>query len=467
MAGLIRAAVAIAVAIVLWGGVAAAQGQEERARLEAAYEEAFQRMLKDPSNLDKTFLFAEFAVRVGDLEGAIGALERMLLYNPDLPRVRLELGVLYFRLQSYEIARSYLLRALEGEDVPEAVSERVAVYLAEIDKRLSRHAFSGSIYGGLRWQSNANAGPSSSSVLAFNLPVTLADEFTEHSDPNLFLSFTLRHVYDFQTQRGETWESNVLGYGARQREQRQLNLGLLEVNSGPRGQVSAGTLGPIGYRPYLVASVVTLGDEKKKKIDKPLGKRSLLSTRIEDERYLATLGGGLTLTRSFGERVPVELNYEGRWREFRNSDRRPDANDQNGYEHRLRLGVRYLFTPETGVGLTGWLKRETAEEDSLANNEAAISPSLTVGYRAPWPFKRRWSSSLSAVWIWRRYDASKSDIADKRRIDRERRLQFLTAIPLWRTLSLIAAAQRIVVGSSLPNFKYNNTAVSVGLSYRF
>ncbi len=46
-------------------------------------------------------------------------------------------------------------------------------------------------------------------------------------------------------------------------------------------------------------------------------------------------------------------------------------------------------------------------------------------------------------------------------------MQFLTAIPLWRTLSLIAAAQRIVVDSSLPNFKYNNTSFSIGLSYRF
>ncbi len=461
MAGLIRAAALIVVAALLWGGGAVAQEVARGAALEAAYEEAFQEVLKDPANLDKTFRFAELAVRVGDLEGAIGALERMLLYNPDLPRVRLELGVLYFRLQSYAIARAYLLRALEGADVPETVRERVAVYLAEIEKRLSRHAFSGSIYGGLRWQSNANAGPSSTTVRVGGVPATLADEFTDQSDSNLFLSFTLRHVYDFQTQGGETWESNVLGYGSRQREQRQLNLGLLEVKSGPRGEIGLGTLGPIGYRPYVVASVITLGDE-------PASKRSLLSTRFEDERYLATLGGGLTLERSFGKRLPVQINYEGRRRVFRNSDRRPTANLQTGYEHRLRLGGRYLFTPETNVGLTGWLKRETAGKGFFANREAAIGPSLTVGYPAPWPFKRRWSSSLSAVWIWRRYDVPDPTIDPiKRRVDRERRIQFLTAIPLWKTLSLIATAQRVVVDSSLPNFKYNNTSVSVGLSYRF
>ena len=34
----------------------------------------------------------------------MAALERMLLFNPDLPRVQLELGVLYFRMGAFELA---------------------------------------------------------------------------------------------------------------------------------------------------------------------------------------------------------------------------------------------------------------------------------------------------------------------------------------------------------------------------
>jgi hypothetical protein len=60
------------------------------------YDAAFQAMLRHPADLDVLFRFATIASRTGDLEGAISALERML--NPDLPRVRLELGVLYYRL---------------------------------------------------------------------------------------------------------------------------------------------------------------------------------------------------------------------------------------------------------------------------------------------------------------------------------------------------------------------------------
>ena len=64
------------------------------ADLQTQYDAAFQQMLKQPANLDVLFKFATLASQTGDLEGAVSALERMLLIDPNLPRVRLELGVL-------------------------------------------------------------------------------------------------------------------------------------------------------------------------------------------------------------------------------------------------------------------------------------------------------------------------------------------------------------------------------------
>ena len=82
--------------------------------LEQQYDAAFQDMLKQPANLDVLFKFATLASQTGDLEGAVSALERMLLIDPNLPRVRLELGVLYYRLGSYEVARTYIEAALKA-----------------------------------------------------------------------------------------------------------------------------------------------------------------------------------------------------------------------------------------------------------------------------------------------------------------------------------------------------------------
>jgi cytochrome c-type biogenesis protein CcmH/NrfG len=69
--------------------------------LQHQYDEAFQEMLRQPANLDVLFKFASLASKTGDLEGAVSALERMLLIDNNLPRVRLELALLYYRLGSY------------------------------------------------------------------------------------------------------------------------------------------------------------------------------------------------------------------------------------------------------------------------------------------------------------------------------------------------------------------------------
>jgi cytochrome c-type biogenesis protein CcmH/NrfG len=50
--------------------------------LQQQFEQAFQHMLLDPANLDKSFKYAELGIQIGDYEAAISALERMLLYNP-------------------------------------------------------------------------------------------------------------------------------------------------------------------------------------------------------------------------------------------------------------------------------------------------------------------------------------------------------------------------------------------------
>src|SRR5258708_35593049 len=97
----------------LIGGSASAQelSPAERAKLQAQKEELFQRTLRDPGNLDVTFAYADAAAKLGDNEAAVSALARMLLFNPNLPRGQLELGALYFRMVSSDVARTYFERA--------------------------------------------------------------------------------------------------------------------------------------------------------------------------------------------------------------------------------------------------------------------------------------------------------------------------------------------------------------------
>ena len=99
-----------------------------------AYDAAFQETLRNPADPPTLVRFATLAVKVGDLEGAISALERLLLIDGDNPEVQLELGVLYFRLGSLEAAKTYLEAARVSPRASAETKTRAASYLREASR---------------------------------------------------------------------------------------------------------------------------------------------------------------------------------------------------------------------------------------------------------------------------------------------------------------------------------------------
>ena len=51
--------------------------------LKAQADVLFKHLLAKPNDLDAAFRFSEIETKLGDYEAAIGALERMLFYNPN------------------------------------------------------------------------------------------------------------------------------------------------------------------------------------------------------------------------------------------------------------------------------------------------------------------------------------------------------------------------------------------------
>jgi hypothetical protein len=97
-----------------------------------AYEKAFQETLGKPSDPEALAKFAELAVGMGDIEGAISALERLLLIDSDQPEVKLELGVLYYRLGATEPARAYLEAARTSPSSSSETKARAETFLAAV-----------------------------------------------------------------------------------------------------------------------------------------------------------------------------------------------------------------------------------------------------------------------------------------------------------------------------------------------
>ena len=106
---------------------------QEAGNVKKEFEQTFQAMLSDPSDIDTTMRYAKLAVKLGDYEAAIPALERILLFNPSLAKVKQELGLLYYRLNSFEVAKSYLQDAKDTKGVTQEVLDTSNEYLKKID----------------------------------------------------------------------------------------------------------------------------------------------------------------------------------------------------------------------------------------------------------------------------------------------------------------------------------------------
>src|SRR5258708_7236434 len=178
----------------------------ERAQLQAQKEALFQRSLRDPANLDTVFAYADVSAKLGDNEAAVSALERMLLFNPNLPRVQLELGALYFRMGSYDSARIYFERAAAANP-PDDVKERIRTYLAEIPRRSAPRRFSAFAFFGAQYQSDANiAGSSSITALSPFRPISfnLQPQFVKRHDFIAFATGSAPYNHDFCDPRRAT-----------------------------------------------------------------------------------------------------------------------------------------------------------------------------------------------------------------------------------------------------------------------
>jgi hypothetical protein len=437
-------------ALLLGAPVAMAQGVSPGtpAAAEKSYDEAFRAMLAEPANLDKTFAYAQAAIAVGDLEGAISALERMLFVNPELPRVRLELGVLYFRLGSYAAARNYFNSVLDLPSAPQEVRDRVAGFIAEIDKRESRHHLSGSLFAGIRRQSNANTASATGNVLIQGINANLDSQFTSKRDDNAFVALGLKHLYDLDPAANEKWETNLVTYAARQAAQKQVDVALAEINSGPAFKPIFGADYDLELRPYAIFTYVAVGDAR--------------------DYFAPGVGGALGATLT--SRLLLELSTEWRDRRFRDSFKTPNKTDRDGIEATQRGRLVYAVDNGFSVNLGAGMTVQNTDDEPSANTEY----SLTAGFAWNHPMPMlpvptgAWTMVASATRAYTKYDAPDPTIsADDIRQDRDWRFSLTEAVPLTDTLTLVATLARTIRGSTLPNFEYRNDSATIGLNLRF
>lgn len=407
------------------------------------YEAAFRAMMADPTDLDIAFEFAAIARRAGDLEGAVGALERMLIYNPDLPVVHYQLARLYAGLGSVEAAKRYYRSALDY-DPPPQIRARIEAELERLEEASRASSFSGSVLLGFRYQTNANAAPDDPAVRVGGFPADLADEFLEREDFSFLASAGLSHRWDLDRDPAVFLVSDLRVYGARQDELDSQDIDLVAATVGPQFARSGGGM----LRPFLRGDWV----------------------QLDGEALYRSLGVGVSwsggpLSWIAGSRWSVEA--AAMHRDYRRSARSPAVENRDGENYRVSGNLKAPVDPALYVEGFGHLERQDSEAGYESWRAARLG--IRAVRRLPAPVgEGAWELSLTGDAGVRRYDSPDHTVdPGESRSDEEFGLAMGLTAPLSSALSAVLEVRRQWRRSNLPNFEFDNISALAGVRAAF
>ena len=458
-----RAAAGIAAAAVAAAWLAAAPAvaadapTSDRAALDAKKTALFQQMLADPANLDIAFAYADLSAQLGDNEAAVSTLERMLLFNPNLPRVELELGALYFRMGSLALARSYFDQARAASPPPE-VQARVDEYLGKITAAESPHQLTGYFFSGVQYQTDANVAPGSPLIQSPIGDVLLSSEFVKGRDYDIFATGQIYYSYDLGTQNRDTLEVGTTAYVNHYFRFGRLDLDLAEITAGPRlryPDLGVPQVETVSVKPYAILNEVGLGENQ----------------------YFDTYGAGLETTALLFGDVAARLVFEFRQKNFTDAPDRPVSRGLNGNDTVVTLALNKPVTANSALSLEFDYLDQQTRLDFYTNRSYGIAGGYRVHYGDPTGLSAySWETTLFVSQLWSYYAApdpccntsgNPLVFSGSSRFDRHLRFGVSHAFQITANAAIVAQLQRDIISSNLPLYDYSNDSVLIGPQIRF
>jgi tetratricopeptide (TPR) repeat protein len=459
----VRLCIMVLLATLLAGRPSAAQAlsDQQRTRLEAQEQALFQQMLRNPANLDVTFAYADVAARLGDYEAAVSALDRMLLFNPNLPRVELEIGALYFRMGSYDLARDYFARAAASNPPPE-VRARIAEYEAQIERASSRNHLSGYVFFGGQYQSDANVAPGTPLILSPIGPVLLNSRFIKQPSGSIFGSGSLLYSYDLEDQRRDTIDVTAVGYINHYFNSNvsRLDLGLFEVTAGPRFNFpNGGLLGAIAasIKPYVIGDEVGLGEAQ----------------------YFAAIGSGIEYDETVWHDMLLKTVFEFRHKNFTNTPERPLSTGLDGNDKLLSFSASKPVAENAQLNLEFDYLNQATAFDYYSNSTYAVIGTYHFSYPAPFKTTRYpWETSLFLGRAWSIYAAPDPCCVTSptpgvfpagfsSQLTQRWRYGVTEAVPVTPRVAVVLQLERDIVSSNLSIYAYTSNSFLLGPQIHF
>lgn len=412
----------------------------------ASYRAAFEETLRRPGDAEVLLKYAQAAAAAEDYEGAITAYERFLVIDADQPRVKFELGVLYYKLKSYDAARTYFEAARTSTKSTPEIAERSSEFIRDIDRRWGTSRLTGEFVAGIRYSDNPASLPTGT-LQSYGATVVPNPTFQRQGDFAFVGAASLSHRYDFGRQDNGTLETDFSFYTAKQFQVTNADVMLLDLGVGPRMELIDGPLSGVQLKPFVSGRYITVGN---------------LPT------YWAW-GAGLEASVPVAEKVRAGIVVLGQRRDFVDNASVPFNSQNSGNNGTVAGNLRADLTTDLEASLGGNYTRYIAMTGFQSYGEAGFGGSLTWRFVDPVGVNgRKWTLAGNAAMAFATYDQPDPFVQPNTvRTQTDVNLGLLLSVPLDDRLTLVGQTTYFQRSASINNYSFNSFSSLVGIGWRF
>jgi len=336
-----------------------------------SYEEFVDLLQDDYTDKEVNFYLARSAFELGNLEIALSAYERVLLYHPQENRIRLEYARTLFLLGLADEAKKEFQLVLDSNP-PKIVAEKIGKYLVALEPKRIRNSFGGSLSFGIHHATNVNNASTHSILNIPSLGLNVAQNQNLESDSSHVEQLSMLHAYDFGEPNGYMWQNRLSVYAQHYLDFSQNNLLFTSFQSGVANYTQK-----YNYFLPLVYEKVWYGSEDyldtyafAPSLGYALSELAMLSVRARygkkrfttyEQRDASVLGLWTGLSSALDEgMIFAEMGYAN---ETKENEGRTDV-DFNAYN--LNLQYLHRFTDDLSYNVNyGFRFQQFNDEDTL------------------------------------------------------------------------------------------------------
>ncbi|HNW44920.1 MAG TPA: hypothetical protein PKI19_10480, partial [Elusimicrobiales bacterium] len=431
---------AAAAAVQAEAGKAAAEA--EKAAVAESKEVTYEQVLEKPDDLDLNYAYAKTQVRKGDLKGAAGTLERMLMIKADLYNIRLFYAVVLYRLDSLVEAQLELENLIKSP-APAALKTEAAGYVKAIKKMQKLTQASGGLSAGVEYDSNRNASPTSRRRLFMGNPLQLTGSSLRRDDTSLLLTGNAELRRAVGSQRKHEVFGSFTYYRADQKRVEAVNLQALSYKLG----------GVYNYGLYRLTPALTYD-----------------SVQLAGEDFLSNNGVDVRLERKINKVTEAWAGLKYAYQDHLASPDIPSNPERRGGLYGISAGAGRVLNPVMKLSADLGFSAKRAKKNYNSYN------TLSFGLQHSWLLgKGRFllSSASAGRDTYRQADTA---ISRKKRIDNTLRAGLVGGVPLaslhrklakLKDFTLTLNLEHFRSSSNLLNYTYTNNKAALLLNYRW